>query len=500
MSPIVRRSALIATAAVVVLLGLAGAWIAHFRVQAPAIHYPKPSSALEAQRQDLDYFARLLALDRSFTPRRRAAAERRLAALENLSSALPVPKLQTALMQIVALADNGHSRVDPIRDKGTLWTEPFRVTRFVEGFYVMRATAPYRDLLGGRIESIDGMAFDRVLTLLETLRGGTEGLRRETAATLIALPDMLYGLGIATEPRTSDWTVRLPDGRLITRTVAAVPLAKRDLAPDERWLSPQPLKRIADWISYTPASGVLPESLTDDDNHFALFPVAGTCAAAVRLQSIADADGQRIRPFLQSAQAALAKSKPCAIILDLRGNGGGDYTNTWGFTHALPHLTAGPIYILTDPQTFSAAITTAGFTMNAAGKRVTIVGEPVGDRLAFYSEGRSGCLPNSGICVAFQLARHDYGRPCLGWNCFWVDWLFPVRVRTFRPQVLIPRRFSDWNGGHDAAYEWCVSAIEASGSRSRPAAATPPRPATPAPLAMNRRGRPDPTPWPRWPS
>jgi hypothetical protein len=467
MSPTVRRSALIATAAVVVLLGLAGAWIAHFRVKAPEIRYPKPSSALEAQRQDLDYFGRLLALDRSYTPQRRATAGHRLAALEPLSSPRPLPKLQTALMQIIALADNGHSRVDPIRDKGTLWTEPLRITRFTEGFYIMRATASYRDMLGGRIESIDGVPFDKVLALLETLRGGTEGLRRETAATLIALPDMLYGLGIATDPRTSNWTIRLADGQLVTRTVAAVPLAKREGLPaDERWLSPEPLKRIADWISYAPASGVLPESLSDYDNHFALFPVAGTCAAAVRLQSIADADGQKIRPFLQSAQTTLEKSRPCAIVLDLRGNGGGDYTNTWGFTHALPHLTRGRIYILTDPQTFSAAITTAGFTMNAARDRVTIVGEPVGDRLAFYSEGQRGCLPNSGICVAFQLARHDYARPCLGWNCFWVDWLFPVRVRTFQPQVLIPRRFSDWNTGHDAAYEWCVSAIKEGRSHS----------------------------------
>ena len=467
MSPTVRRSALIATAAVVVLLGLAGAWIAHFRVKAPEIRYPKPSSALEAQRQDLDYFGRLLALDRSYTPQRRATAGHRLAALEHLSSPRPLPKLQTALMQIIALADNGHSRVDPIRDKGTLWTEPLRITRFTEGFYIMRATASYRDMLGGRIESIDGVPFDKVLALLETLRGGTEGLRRETAATLIALPDMLYGLGIATDPRTSNWTIRLADGQLVTRTVAAVPLAKREGLPaDERWLSPEPLKRIADWISYAPASGVLPESLSDYDNHFALFPVADTCAAAVRLQSIADADGQKIRPFLQSAQAALEKSRPCAIVLDLRGNGGGDYTNTWGFTHALPHLTRGRIYILTDPQTFSAAITTAGFTMNAARDRVTIVGEPVGDRLAFYSEGQRGCLPNSGVCVAFQLARHDYARPCLGWNCFWVDWLFPVRVRTFQPQVLIPRRFSDWNTGHDAAYEWCVSAIKEGRSHS----------------------------------
>lgn len=274
MSPTLRRSALVAIAAVVVLVGLGGAYIAHFRVQPPKVDYAKPSSALEAQRQDLDYFRRLLALDRSFTPQRRAAAERRVAALESLPAPLPVPKLQIALMQIIALADNGHSRVDAIRDKGTLWAEPVRVTRFAEGFYVMRATAPYRDMLGGRIESIDGVPFDKVLALLETLRGGTEGLRRETAASLIVLPDILYGLGVAADPRASSWTVRLTDGRLLTRTIAAVPLSKREGLPsDERWLSPEPLKRAAgDWVSYARAAGVLPESLRDYDGRPHLHP------------------------------------------------------------------------------------------------------------------------------------------------------------------------------------------------------------------------------------
>ena len=116
----IRRSILIVTAAVVALIGLGGAYVAHFRVRAPQVAYPAPSSTLEAQRQDLDYFGKLLALDRSFTPQSRTAAEHRLAALESLPSPLPVAKLQTALMQIFALTDNGHSRVDAIRDKGTL--------------------------------------------------------------------------------------------------------------------------------------------------------------------------------------------------------------------------------------------------------------------------------------------------------------------------------------------------------------------------------------------
>jgi hypothetical protein len=32
---------------------------------------------------------------------------------------------------------------------------------------------------------------------------------------------------------------------------------------------------------------------------------------------------------------------------------------------------------------------------------VKIVGEPVGDRLAFYSEGPRACLPNSNLCFYY---------------------------------------------------------------------------------------------------
>jgi hypothetical protein len=454
----------------VVAAGLAYHRIAYFRVRPPDVQYPKPTSALEAQRQDLDYFGRLMALDRSYSSASRQVAEQRLAALEALPGPLPIAKLQVALMQIIALTDNGHSHVGETRSKGTVWTEPVRVTRFAEGFFVMRARPAYSDMLGGRVESIDGVPFAKVLSALATLRGGTENFRQENAARFIVLPDLLYGLGVTQHARSSQWTVRLPDGRLVTQTLVAEPLPKDSSIPtDFRWLSPEPLKTDGrDWISDQPGQGSLPESLRNDDDHFRLFPVAGTCAVAVRLQSIADEDGQRIAPFLKSAEATLHKVRPCAVIVDLRGNGGGDYTNTWHFSHQLPKLVApgGRIYVLTDAGTFSAAISTMGFLKNAGGDRVVIVGQPAGDRLAFYSEGNKGCLPHSGICVFFQLAKHDYGQRCRGRDCFWLDWLFPVRVKSYGPDVLIPRRFSDWNSGHDAPYEWCVSTISSRSGRT----------------------------------
>ena len=457
---LLRRAAFILGGAVLavalVLGGLLYAFLANFKVPAPKANYPTPASALEAQRQDLDYFAKAMTLDRAFPPAARAVGEARIAALKAMPVALPPQKLHVALMQVMALADNGHSRMRATADQGTRIL-PVRVTRFAEGFYVMRAAAPYLDMLGGRVESIDGVPFDQILSRLETLRGGVEGFRRENAAVYIVVQDLLYGLGIANDPGASTWSVRLPDGRLATHRLEAYSLHKGDELPaGVRWLSPEPAKGAEkDWIAYRPQTGDVPDSWRDFDNHFRLFPAAGSCAQIVRLQHIVDTDGQQIAPFLQDAEAKLRAHPPCAIVLDLRGDSGGDYTNTWHFAHTLPGLVTpgGPLFVLTDPQTFSAAITTTAFVKDAGGNRVTIIGEPVGDRLSFFSEGGKACLPNLKVCVDYQTGKHDYTHRCSDWHeCYWMNWFYPVRVASLKPDIAVPLRFEDWNAGRDAAY------------------------------------------------
>ena len=443
-------------AAVIVLGGLTLVFLFNFHHFAPSSHYPAPASALDAQRQDLDYFAKAIAFDRAFSPAAHASAEARVGTLESLQKVLPSPKLQVALMQVIASADNGHSRMGATADQGTLIL-PLRVTLFAEGFYVMRAAAPYRDMLGGRVVRIDGQPIDRILAELETLRGGVGGFRRQNAAQFIVVQDLLYGLGIATDPKVSTWTVTLPDERVVTRRLDSYPLQKGQHLPEgDRWISPETVHGAEeDWIAYRPQSGQVPRTWQDFGKHFLQFPVPGSCAEVVRLQSIADSDGQSIGPFLASTEAAFRANPPCAVIVDLRGDGGGDYTNTWHFAHALPRLLApgGHIFVLTDSLTFSAAITTAAFIKEAGGDRVTIIGEPIGDRLSFFSEGGKACLPNLKVCVYYQTGKHDYERPCNDWHeCYWLNWFYPVRVKSLQPDIVVPLKFDDWNAGRDAAY------------------------------------------------
>ncbi|BDU21684.1 peptidase S41 [Dyella sp. GSA-30] len=438
----------------------------NFHRAAPSASYSTPTSPLEAQQQDVDYFAKVIARDRAFSPDERKTAEARIAALRALPNALPSPMLHVALMQVMALADNGHSRMDATTDQGTLIV-PLRVTRFAEGFYVTRAAAAYREMLGGRVVSIDGHPIDQILLQLDTLRGGVEGFRRENDTRYIVVQGLLYGLGIATDAKASTWIVVLSDGRTVTRRLDAYSMQRGDSIPSSgRWLSPEPSKGVEqDWSAYHPQSAELPETWLDFENPFRIFPATGSCAKVVRLQSIGDVGSYRIAPFLAATEATLRANPPCAVILDLRGDDGGDYTNVWHFTHMLPNLLApgGRLFVLTNSQTFSAAITTAAFVKDAGGDRVTIIGEPVGDRLSFFSEGNKACLPNLMVCVYPQTAKHDYQYPCENWReCFWLNWFYPVRVTSLQPDIVVPLRFEDWNTGHDAAYETARRLADAS--------------------------------------
>src|SRR5436305_6049281 len=126
-----------ALVAIVVVLGGLGygtfqLMMLHFYPDPPAKDYPKPSSALEAQRQDLDYFRRVLTLDRSFSDAARREANERLIALSNSDKVLSFPKLLVTLMRIEALADNGHTKIR-FSDPAMPTELPVRVSEFSDG-------------------------------------------------------------------------------------------------------------------------------------------------------------------------------------------------------------------------------------------------------------------------------------------------------------------------------------------------------------------------------
>lgn len=280
----------------------------------------------------------------------------------------------------------------------------------------------------------------------------------------ISDPDVLFGTDLAASPDQSRWAVTMADGSQRTETLRASPPNKADpFVFTKRWVSSEPVKAMGgDWLAFAPAKA-LPLTLRDFDKPFRFFRVDNSCVAYIQLKTNSDENGQSIGNFVSVTRKALRTNPPCAVVLDLRFDDRGDYMNTVGFAKDLPKLVAsnGPILVLTGPATFSAGITTAAFVKQAGAERVKIVGEEVGDRLSFYSEGNRGCLPNHAICVSYERGKHDYTGKCEDWDrCFWLNKLYPVRVATLDPDERTKMDFASWNQGHDVAAERALALLK----------------------------------------
>jgi hypothetical protein len=228
-----------------------------------------------------------------------------------------------------------------------------------------------------------------------------------------------------------------------------------------RWLSPLKMKdEPSNWSALISSEADLPLSLRDFNNTFRRAWIDHGCTLFIQLKAIADAGRQRISDFLGATTDEMHRRPPCNIILDMRFNSGGDYTKAARFASQLPHFArpGGRIYLLTGPQTFSAAITTTAFVKQAAGSRAIILGEPVGDRLTFYGEGNAGCLPHERLCLHYATGMHDYAHRCDDWDkCFWPNWIFSVQVKSLAPDETIKITFSDYTARRDPVFERAVA-------------------------------------------
>ncbi len=461
----ILRAGLCALAVVALFLGAAGGFALYFHHRfspdPPSNNFPKPADALEAQQQDIEQFSRLLAMDRSFSPAARAEANRQIAELKSEHAPLDWERFHVALLRTTALADNGHTNLYCGKGGPQNFT-PLRVVLFADGLYVLRAKSAYVDLLGARIDSIEGRPTHDVIAALERLHGGTEGWRRTYAAIYVQSPEILYGDGIGSRPDQTTWTFRLPNGSEVTRTLPGEISGETEPHPEmTRWLSPQKMKgEPSNWRALISTDADLPLSLRDFNGTFRRAWIDHGCTLFIQLKAIADAEKQHIGDFLSATTDEMRAHPPCNIILDLRFNTGGDYTKVAHFASHLPDFVppSGRIYLLTGPQTFSAAITTAAFVKQSAGSRAIILGEPVGDRLAFYGEGNSGCLPHEDLCLHYATAMHDYAHRCDDWNrCFWLNWIFAVQVKSLAPDETIKMTFTDYTSLRDPVLERAVA-------------------------------------------
>lgn len=376
----------------------------------------RPAMSRTAELADIAVVrTQYLTRDMAFTPATRAMAEVQLDALEKRAGQLSSTQFAVALAEIGGLTDNAHSGLrlfDPRAQP--LARLPLHLLWLPDALIVARASGAAADLAGARVLKIEGRAPAALYAGAKVLLGGSEAGRKHWLNDWIEAAGILHALGLARSSDRVSFTVQLRNGEVVQRSVAMVPSATLSpTAEVERLWSPDPVPGEHGWTAALPLDH-LPLYLRDGNRPFRVVSLPAQHALYVQFRSNEDEDGHPIAAFLDQVRAKIATTRPRYLVVDLRFDVGGNLLTTLAFMRKLPGSVRGHTYLLVGPYTFSAGIISAAAVKKSGGDRVTVVGDRVGDRAHFWSEGANIHLPNSHYVFRYTDGQFNLTEGCSG--------------------------------------------------------------------------------------
>jgi hypothetical protein len=135
---------------------------------------------------------------------------------------------------------------------------------------------------------------------------------------------------------------------------------------------------------------------------------------------------------------------PAKLVIDLRQNGGGDYT--LGLRYLVRPIRdlrtinqKGHLFVLIGPRTFSAAMSNAAHFRSQTA--ALLVGQPIGEKPNSYQESRRTQLPNSHLTLCYSVRFYRF-----------VD----QGENLIRPDQEIVPTWNDFQDGRDPVLEWVL--------------------------------------------
>lgn len=430
-----------------------------FYPRVPTADFPPAHDTATAQQQDFDYFRNYLELNRSYTRQARDRAMQLLVQYRAQSGSFSPAQFDLAIARIVALSDNGHSRVNlgPLsRHHNRI---PCRLYHFSDGYYIVRARPACARLLGAKITAVDGHSIDELADRMFEYFGGPRNHYDQFASVFfLESPELLHAAGLAAAADRLSLHAALRDGSEQDAVVIAdPPNAGAPHVYSDSYLSPQRIeKEPADWATLLAADAKLPVFLRDYANPFQSDYWADKGVYYVQFRDNESEPRHPISEFVERVKRDIAADRPRSIVLDLRLDQGGDFTTTASLMKNLSKLADSieHVYVLTSAWTFSAGNVSLALAREHGGKKIVVIGEPVGDRIRLWAEGGSIVLPNSKLDLSFATGLHDYTHSCWGeTGCFWILYFFPMHVQTLEPDIRVAYSFDDYISLRDPMLE-----------------------------------------------
>ncbi|MEL6665911.1 MAG: hypothetical protein AAFQ24_07220 [Pseudomonadota bacterium] len=430
----------------------------------PNVASPKfdpPASVAEARLQDIEYLTTLTKYDRSFSDQARTDFATTLDTLRETSETISDAAFYLGLAEAIALGDNGHTNLSYRPQYSEFNTIGARLYAFNDGVYVVSAASDKADTIGRRVEAIDGIPIKRLQASLQAYRGGNKTWRTLYSTLILESPDLLNAAGYAASPDKLDLTLISEEG-----LPEIVSFDGRDAEnPDDlpwrsAWqtLVPDPEHpAYQGWAHAMDKDGAtLPRYLTQPEQVLDYGLENG--GYYIRALPGFKAGEQSIKGAYEAILSGIPDASLDYLVVDFRLHDGGDYTKSMAFSKAAPKKVKedGAVYIITGPNTFSAAIVTTAMLKYYSGERGMIIGEQMGDREQFWAErGSSFRLPNSGYYVNYATGYHDWEKGCKGEPyCYTMNEMYEVPAGDLSPSVTLDQGFDSYQSGEDVVLEW----------------------------------------------
>ena len=251
------------------------------------------------------------------------------------------------------------------------------------------------------VEAIDGKPIAEVESAIRPLvYGDNEHQRDHLLPQFLVIPELLTAIGISREAGNVLWSLRLADGKQVSRRFIAIGNGS------VRW-------------SYLSKS-----SSSSGRRHWFIESPDGLIYA--RLTDILDDPQESVEQFAESLFARVEAASNPTLVLDLRDNQGGDNTLNDSIVRmairARKVWAPGRCFVLVNGGTFSAAINLA--TLLERWAPVIFVGQPTGGSPNGYGDPKPTILPNSGLSLLVSTRYWQVSSPTDKRD--WITPLFPV--------------------------------------------------------------------------
>jgi len=345
----------------------------------------------------------------------RADYEAAAAALRARVAGSNPDEILVGMLQITARIGDGHTYVHMPDSTHRL---PMALLPFGADVRVVRATEEARALLGGKLVRIDDVPVTQVVERVHTIvsQDESDAFVRGVTPAWMRVTEVLHGLGVVADPLRVRLTVVDDTGAERTTAVAAIAATAKPA-----------------WIETT-GEQPLYRQHPRESFWFTWIEPAKTVYVGFRAYDDLRQQSQKLWAFVDAHPTT-------TIVIDLRDNGGGDYTKGRKYL-VEPLRQRSPLraYALIGNNTFSAAMNNAIDLRNA---KATLVGETIGERPNSYQENDELTLPNSRLVVSYSTRYYEFlpkGSP-------------PTVV----PDQTVEPTWDEFRAGRDPVLEWVLA-------------------------------------------